>query len=131
MLANIAAQAGLRRDQICMVGDRLDTDIQFGLDGGLITMLVLSGGRPTHHHVIVSEGACPGTSLPPLLPPGPHPPALSPKIMLVLRGAALSGITVAVIDLGDLASAPLAAGCCCCCWLRARRGLPRLLNSVT
>lgn len=45
MLANIAAKSGLRRDQICMVGDRLDTDIQFGLDGGLMTMLVLSGAR--------------------------------------------------------------------------------------
>ena len=27
-----------------MVGDRLDTDIQFGKDGGLSTLLVLSGG---------------------------------------------------------------------------------------
>ena len=43
MLANIADTAGLRRDQICMIGDRLDTDIQFGRDGGLTTMLVLSG----------------------------------------------------------------------------------------
>jgi phosphoglycolate phosphatase len=43
MLANIADSCGLRRDQICMVGDRLDTDIQFGRDGGLTTMLVLSG----------------------------------------------------------------------------------------
>jgi len=43
MLANIAEACGLRRDQICMVGDRLDTDIQFGRDGGLTTMLVLSG----------------------------------------------------------------------------------------
>ena len=33
----------LRPDQICMVGDRLDTDILFGKDGGLKTMLVLSG----------------------------------------------------------------------------------------
>ncbi len=43
MLANIAAKFGLRRDQICMVGDRLDTDILFGQHGGLTTMLVLSG----------------------------------------------------------------------------------------
>ena len=43
MLANIAETFGLRRDQICMVGDRLDTDILFGQHGGLTTMLVLSG----------------------------------------------------------------------------------------
>ena len=29
--------------QICMVGDRLDTDIMFGKNGGLSTCLVLSG----------------------------------------------------------------------------------------
>ena len=43
MLANIADAFGLRREQICMVGDRLDTDILFGQHGGLTTMLVLSG----------------------------------------------------------------------------------------
>lgn len=43
MLANIAETFGLRRDQICMVGDRLDTDIKFGQDGGLATVLTLSG----------------------------------------------------------------------------------------
>jgi len=43
MLANIADAFGLERKQICMVGDRLDTDILFGQDGGLSTMLVLSG----------------------------------------------------------------------------------------
>jgi ribonucleotide monophosphatase NagD (HAD superfamily) len=29
-----------------MVGDRLNTDIQFGNDGGLATLLVLTGGCP-------------------------------------------------------------------------------------
>lgn len=43
MLADIANKFGLKRSQICMVGDRLDTDILFGADGGLTTMLVLSG----------------------------------------------------------------------------------------
>ncbi|EIE26103.1 2-phosphoglycolate phosphatase [Coccomyxa subellipsoidea C-169] len=43
MLANIATTFGLKRSQICMVGDRLDTDILFGQQGGLSTMLVLSG----------------------------------------------------------------------------------------
>ena len=57
MLANIASAFGLKRSQICMVGDRLDTDILFGQQGGLSTMLVLSGGLRTrlyspvsHHH---------------------------------------------------------------------------------
>ena len=43
MLDNIATQFGLTKDQICMVGDRLDTDILFGKNGGLTTALVLSG----------------------------------------------------------------------------------------
>lgn len=47
MLANIAEAFGMERHQICMVGDRLDTDILFGQDGGLSTMLVLSGLLPS------------------------------------------------------------------------------------
>ena len=43
MLEYICDQFGIRRDQICMVGDRLDTDIMFGIDGGLRTLLCLSG----------------------------------------------------------------------------------------
>ncbi|KAG2442871.1 hypothetical protein HXX76_002950 [Chlamydomonas incerta] len=43
MLKNISASLGLRPDQIAMVGDRLDTDIMFGKNGGLATALVLSG----------------------------------------------------------------------------------------
>jgi 4-nitrophenyl phosphatase/phosphoglycolate phosphatase len=31
------------RSRICMVGDRLDTDILFGADNGLQTVLTLSG----------------------------------------------------------------------------------------
>lgn len=33
----------VKRDRICMVGDNLDTDILFGLNNGLKTVLVLSG----------------------------------------------------------------------------------------
>lgn len=43
MLDYICKQFGIQRNEITMVGDRLDTDIQFGLDGGCRTMLVLSG----------------------------------------------------------------------------------------
>lgn len=43
MLRDIAARFALRPEDICMVGDRLDTDILFGKDGGLATALVLSG----------------------------------------------------------------------------------------
>jgi phosphoglycolate phosphatase len=43
MLDYIAKKFDIRKDQICMVGDRLDTDILFGKDGGLRTLLVLSG----------------------------------------------------------------------------------------
>ncbi len=45
MLENIANTFKLQRSQICMVGDRLDTDIMFGKNGGLTTCLVLSGER--------------------------------------------------------------------------------------
>ena len=70
MLANIADTFGLRRNQICMVGDRLDTDVLFGQHGGLTTMLVLSGGA----------------SIPcPLCPPCPrdqrHAHPLSPALL--------------------------------------------------
>ena len=50
MLQNIAEQFKLERHQICMVGDRLDTDILFGQQGGLTTMLVLSGTSSLHPH---------------------------------------------------------------------------------
>lgn len=46
ILADIAEKQGLDRDEICMVGDRLDTDILFGQRGGLSTLLVLSGALP-------------------------------------------------------------------------------------
>jgi len=36
---------GILKSQICMVGDRLDTDILFGQNGGCKTLLVLSGNN--------------------------------------------------------------------------------------
>ena len=54
MLKNIAAQYKLAPEQICMVGDRLDTDVMFGKNGGLTTCLVLTGWgswRGRAHHL--------------------------------------------------------------------------------
>jgi 4-nitrophenyl phosphatase len=44
MMDAIFARYDLDRERTCMVGDRLNTDIQFGLEGKLGgTLLVLSG----------------------------------------------------------------------------------------
>eukprot|EP01050_Picozoa_sp_SAG11_P005197 SAG11_NODE_357_length_10240_cov_4.621142_7_plen_361_part_00 len=43
MLEHVCKEFGIKRRQICMVGDRLDTDIAFGKTGGTRTLLVLSG----------------------------------------------------------------------------------------
>lgn len=54
MLADIAHKFNLKPEQICMVGDRLDTDVMFGKNGGLTTLLVLSG--VTTEEELCSEG---------------------------------------------------------------------------
>jgi phosphoglycolate phosphatase len=43
MLDYLADKFKISKTQICMVGDRLDTDILFGQNGGCKTLLVLSG----------------------------------------------------------------------------------------
>ena len=43
-MALIEQQTGLRADQMCMVGDRLYTDIAFGNRAGATSVLVLTGG---------------------------------------------------------------------------------------
>lgn len=43
MIDYLCDKLGLEKDRICMVGDRLDTDILFGTDNGLRSLLVLSG----------------------------------------------------------------------------------------
>ncbi|XP_028086184.1 phosphoglycolate phosphatase 1B, chloroplastic-like [Camellia sinensis] len=43
MMDYLANKFGIQKSQICMVGDRLDTDILFGQNGGCKTLLVLSG----------------------------------------------------------------------------------------
>lgn len=43
MIEYLEAKFGIDRRRICMVGDRLDTDVLFGTDNGLKSLLVLSG----------------------------------------------------------------------------------------
>eukprot|EP00956_Cyclotella_meneghiniana_P026470 scaffold57263_cov59-Cyclotella_meneghiniana.AAC.7 len=43
MIDYLCDKLNLNRERICMVGDRLDTDILFGNDNGLKSLLVLSG----------------------------------------------------------------------------------------
>lgn len=43
MIDYLVFKYGIPKDKICMVGDRLDTDIVFGTDNGLATCLTLSG----------------------------------------------------------------------------------------
>lgn len=43
MIDYIVSKFGVSRSEICMVGDRLDTDILFGKDNGLSSILTLSG----------------------------------------------------------------------------------------
>eukprot|EP00978_Attheya_sp_CCMP212_P022506 scaffold67198_cov50-Attheya_sp.AAC.7 len=43
MIDYLANKLNLDKNRICMVGDRLDTDVLFGTDNGLKTLLVLSG----------------------------------------------------------------------------------------
>eukprot|EP00977_Amphora_coffeiformis_P025727 scaffold21700_cov164-Amphora_coffeaeformis.AAC.8 len=43
MIDYLEKKYGMDRSRICMVGDRLDTDVLFGTDNGLKSLLVLSG----------------------------------------------------------------------------------------
>lgn len=43
MIQYLESKYGIDRKRICMVGDRLDTDVLFGTDNGLKSLLVLSG----------------------------------------------------------------------------------------
>jgi phosphoglycolate/pyridoxal phosphate phosphatase family enzyme len=43
MIEYLESKYDVDRNRICMVGDRLDTDVVFGTDNGLMSLLVLSG----------------------------------------------------------------------------------------
>ncbi|KAI9006238.1 HAD-like domain-containing protein [Phycomyces nitens] len=53
MMDTIFAEYKLDRERTCMIGDRLDTDIDFGLKGGVETLCVLTG--VTSEEEILSE----------------------------------------------------------------------------
>ena len=48
---------GLSPSELCMVGDRLDTDVLFGHGGGLQTLLVLSGATSLDQLVSTAAAA--------------------------------------------------------------------------
>jgi len=54
MIDYLCDKLGLERSRICMVGDRLDTDVLFGTDNGLQSLLVLSG--VTTEEKLLSQG---------------------------------------------------------------------------
>ena len=54
MIDYIVDKYGCNRERICMVGDRLDTDILFGQNNGLLSCLTLSG--VTTEEKLLSEG---------------------------------------------------------------------------
>ena len=39
----VAKATGLKKDRLCMIGDRMHTDIRFGNKNGMMSILVLSG----------------------------------------------------------------------------------------
>ena len=56
---------GLDPARTCMVGDRLDTDIQFGHNGGMKTLLVMSGVTQEEQAEELVAGTAPeGTAVP-------------------------------------------------------------------
>lgn len=44
LMSDIAAKHGVTPSRSIMVGDRLDTDIAWGFNTGMATLLVLTGG---------------------------------------------------------------------------------------
>ena len=43
MVDTVMERTGLKKEEIAMVGDRLMTDIRFGTDNGILSILVLTG----------------------------------------------------------------------------------------
>lgn len=47
MLNGILSRAGIKKDELCIMGDRLMTDIRMGQDFGILSILVLTGEAKT------------------------------------------------------------------------------------
>ncbi len=43
MVDVVLDKTGFKKDEIAMVGDRLSTDIAFGLNNGILSVMVLTG----------------------------------------------------------------------------------------
>lgn len=59
MIDYLEQKYGMDRSRICMVGDRLDTDVLFGTDNGLLSVLVLSGVTSTEKLLSPSNSITP------------------------------------------------------------------------
>lgn len=59
LLPYLCESHGLRPEEACIVGDRLDTDIALGRAGGLLTVLTLTGVTEEGALAAASEGELP------------------------------------------------------------------------
>lgn len=49
ILDQLCAAHGLKKERCLVVGDRLDTDIEWGIQNGAATLLVLTGAQDRRH----------------------------------------------------------------------------------
>ncbi len=63
-LVNLSRVTGLLADQMCMVGDRLYTDVAFGNNAGMTSLLVLTGGTGAKEALAASGEEQPDVILP-------------------------------------------------------------------
>ena len=62
MVDVVMQRTGYKKNEIAMVGDRLSTDIAFGLNNGILSVLVLTGEATLDD--VVKEGIRPDIILP-------------------------------------------------------------------